>query len=140
MAAEERLSSARLWSALERLGHSVEPSDGNDIVGWWDFGSVLFLVRGDQGEILSLLATWRADLAETDYIFAQELCNAWNADHWWPKAYVARRTDGAVMARAEHTVDYEHGVTDDQLDLHIAGSLANFAAFFDELAEAFPDL
>ena len=44
-----------------------------------------------------------------------------------------------VAVYTEHTVDYEHGVSDAQLDLHVTGGIASALRFFAELDEKYPD-
>ena len=40
---------------------------------------------------------------------------------------------------AEHTVDYEHGVSDQQVDLHLACSITTGLQLFEHLDESYPE-
>jgi hypothetical protein len=64
--------------------------------------------------------------------------NAWNADKLWPKGYV-RVEDDVLGIYAEHTVDYEHGVTDEQIDLHLACGISTALQLFEHIDEAYPE-
>ena len=43
---------------------------------------------------------------------------------------------GDIRVYAEHAVDYEHGVTDDQLAQHVYGAIASATGLFNRLTEA----
>lgn len=43
-----------------------------------------------------------------------------------------------VGVYAEHAVDYEHGVTDAQLDLHLQCAISTSLALFESLDEQYP--
>ena len=49
--------------------------------------------------------------------------NEWSEQMVWPKVYV-RIEDEQVAVYTEHTIDYERGVTDEQLDLQLTGGSA----------------
>ena len=56
----------------------------------------------------------------------------------WPKIYVRIEAE-QVAVYTEHTIDYEHGVTDEQLDLHLTVGIACALRFFAGLDEMYPD-
>lgn len=134
------LSWDRVTASLDRQDDLYTRHADDSVSGEWEFGTVHFLVRGDDREILCVHGTGRVELTEADYLFAQELCNAWNSDRWWPKAYVLRDAGGHVLLRAEYSVDYGAGVTDAQLDVHIDTALLGCEQFFAQVADAFPSL
>ncbi len=134
------LSQQRVMGVLDRLGHHWQIDQDGDVAGTWETGYFFFLVRGEMVEILAVGGLWQGILAETDYLMAQELCNAWNEERLWPTAFVNRsRDDGAVRLRVNHAVDYEHGVTDDQIAQQMRRVIGSGLVLFDQAIEAFPD-
>lgn len=134
------LSRGRIEEVMDRLGYAYTIDQDGDVAAEWDAGFFYFMLRGEMAEILVLHGVWRGELVETDYLLTQELCNAWNDDRLWPKAYVNRDNAGTVRLRTEHAVDYEHGVTDAQLALHITGGVGGALHLFEQAAEAFPEV
>lgn len=134
------LSRDRIEQSLDRLEFSHFIDDDGDVAGEWDLGFFYFLVRGEFSEIFIMQGVWRGALAESDYLMTQEICNAWNEQKLWPTAYVNRDDNGNVWLRVEHAVDYEHGLTDAQLDQHIIGALMGSLQLFEQAADAFPEV
>jgi len=132
------LSTARIKAAMEREGWAYGVDEDGDVGGGWEYGTFLFLVTGDQDELLSIRGTWRGELELADFTKAVELCNAWNADQLWPKTYARFDEEGALHIHAEHNVDFEQGVTDGQLSQQLICAVNTAMVFFEHVNEAFP--
>ncbi|ANC30575.1 hypothetical protein I598_1006 [Isoptericola dokdonensis DS-3] len=113
-------------------------SDG-DLGGLWHGRLFYFLVLGDEGEVLQVRGQWHREASIERLGEILELCNAWNADHIWPKTYARVRDDGAVVVCAEVTVSLEHGASDTQLGQLLHCGLSTGAMFFEQLDQYFVD-
>jgi hypothetical protein len=112
-------------------------SDG-DLVGRWDGHPFWFITMGQQKEYFQVRGRWARAVPATEFGNVLLGANAWSETMVWPKLYV-RIEQEQVAVYTEHTVDYEHGVTDEQLDLHLTGGLASALRFFAKLEEMYPD-
>lgn len=128
----------RIRYTLDAQGWKWTIDEDGDIAGGWEDGVYFFFVRGEEGEILYARGQWRGQLDEADFPTALETCNEWNSSHFWPKAYAARLEDGGVGIVSELAVDYEHGLTDAQLQQHLRCLVGTSENFFTSLADTFP--
>lgn len=133
------LSKDRIKHALEQAGWSYNVDSDGDIGGGWEYGSFYFFVNGDNDELLCVRGFWRGELGEGDYMQALEAVNEWNRDKLWPKMYVARDDAGNVRVNAELNVDYEHGLTDEQLSQHLLCVVNTSMSGFERMNEVFPE-
>ncbi|WP_425954357.1 YbjN domain-containing protein [Xylanimonas sp. McL0601] len=133
------LSRDRITAWLGRSGFAYFTDSDGDLGGLWHGRLFYFLVLGDQDEVLQVRGQWNRDATIERLEELLEACNAWNADHIWPKAYARVRDDGSVVVCADTTVDVEHGVTDDQLDQLLQCGLTTGSMFFDSLDAEYPD-
>lgn len=134
------LSKDRVKAALEREGWSYNVDSDGDIGGGWEYGSFFFFLNGEQEELLCVRGFWRGRLDESDYVKALELCNTWNADRIWPKVYIGRDDEGRGRINAELNVDYEPGLTDEQLSQHLRCAVNTGMSFFELVNETFPEV
>lgn len=133
------LSPDRIKRTLEQESWSYSVDTDGDVSGTWEYGSFYFFVNGNNGELLCVRGFWLGTLDDSDYLRALEVCNEWNAEKLWPKTYVGRDDEGKVRLNTELNVDYEHGLTDDQLLQHLAGAVDTSMTFFEHLNETFPE-
>lgn len=132
------LSHQRIIDRLDAQGFTYGVDDDGDIGGRWDDHLFYFFRLGNDGEYLQVRGRWAREvpLAEADAL--TRTANQWNLDTLWPKVYV--RVEGEdVGVYAEHVVDYEHGVSDEQLDLHMACGISTALQFFTHLDELYPE-
>ncbi|MDR1635401.1 MAG: YbjN domain-containing protein, partial [Bifidobacteriaceae bacterium] len=61
----------------------------------------------------------------------------WHFAKIWPKGYTTVDDSGRVWVLAEHSVDWEHGVTDEQLRLTIRCGITTSLSLFNKLHERF---
>jgi len=134
------LTKNRIKEALEREGWSYNVDADGDIGGGWEYGSFYFLVTGKNDELLGVRGYWRGRLESGDLQRALEICNTWNTEKLWPKTYVMRDDEGVVRLYTEHNVDYEHGLTDEQLTLHLVCAINTSMMFFEHVNETFPEV
>lgn len=133
------LTHQRVRAWLTEQGYAYFVDGDGDLGGLWRSRLFFFFVLGDDQEILQVRGQWNRSFAIERMPELLELCNAWNGDRVWPKAYLRVRDDGSVHAVCEVSTDLGDGVTDAQLDELLACGLSSAAAFFDELDEAYPD-
>jgi hypothetical protein len=137
-AAPAALTKDRIKKALEARGWSYHVDSDGDIGGGWEDGTFWFFTYGDKGEILQVRGIWRGRLPMAEWDRAVAIANDWNCDKLFPKTY-ARATDaGEAQMICEHSLDYEHGVTDEQLDMHLRTAIGTGGDFFEKLNEEFP--
>jgi hypothetical protein len=138
----DRLSNDRIKASLERQNWSYGVDEDGDVGGGWTEGSFYFLLRGKSEEILHVRGHWRGILPDSEFTAAVAACNEWNASRIWPKTYAMRMDDAETHANVhvytEHNVDYEHGVSDEQLDQHLMCSIETSGQFFDYINELYP--
>jgi len=132
------LSAERITGYLDAHDMRYGVDDDGDIGGYWDGHLFYFFRLGQNSEYLQIRGRWNRQVAATDLDAMLRHTNAWNADRLWPKLYV-RVEDDVLGVYAEHSVDYEHGLTDEQLDLHVASTFSTALAFFEHLDEAYPE-
>ena len=140
------LTEDRVASTFDRRGEHYGRNDSGQIGGFWDGHLYFFYVLSDGLSALQVRSRWNRDLSLVHHGRVLELLNDWSRDKIWPKVYAVKdRADGAqgepdnCSVFAEFAVNYPHGLTDEQLDEHIACSLGTIGQFFDYLDEQFPE-
>lgn len=134
----EALTHDRITTVLDARDMRYGVDDDGDIGGYWDGHLFYFFRLGGQQEYLQVRGRWNRKVAVEEYARVVDLVNSWNSEKLWPKGYV--RAEGEVVGvYAEHTVDYEHGLTDEQLDLHLACGITTALSLFEHLDEQFPE-
>ena len=133
------LTTARLRGWFTRHGYTYFVDDDGDVGGLWRGRLFYFFLFGDRREILQVRGQWNREFAIERLTEVLEVCNEWNAEKIWPKAYVRVRDDGMVHATCEVATDLEHGVTDAQLGQLLHCGLSTASLFFDTLDRLYPD-
>ena len=131
------LSRDRITAALDARDMQYGIDDDGDVGGYWDGHLFYFFLLGGSGEFLQTRGRWNRKVGPDQLGRLLELVNEWNATHLWPKGYV-RLEDEVVGVYAEHTVDYEHGVADEQVDLQLACGISTALQLFEHLDEQYP--
>lgn len=132
------ISRARIMASLEAQGWPYEVDADGDVGFGADFGSFFFFVNGESDEFLCVMGNWHGRLTVAERGEALELCNSWNSDQLWPKAYVRTEDDGAVIVQIEHNIDFDQGASDGQLTQQILCAVGTGMMFFEQVSEAFP--
>ncbi|MDR1152839.1 MAG: YbjN domain-containing protein [Bifidobacteriaceae bacterium] len=120
---------------LRDWNYSID-SDG-DLTGNWDHNRFYFFLTGKDKEILQIQSRWRQDLPielRSDVLVA---INEWHQTRLWPKGYIYVDDDGRLWVHGEHVVDWEHGLTTDQLALTISCAISTSIQMFEFLGERF---
>ncbi|MBO0900654.1 YbjN domain-containing protein [Cellulomonas sp. zg-ZUI222] len=138
-AAPTPVSPARIasWMTDNQFSYFVD-NDG-DLGGLWRGRLFYFFLFGAQSEILQVRGQWHRELAIERLEEVLDLCNEWNAERIWPKAYARVRDNGRVHVVAEVATDLEHGATDAQLSQILFCGLSTGSMLFDALDERYPD-
>ncbi|MFC0645223.1 YbjN domain-containing protein [Cellulomonas phragmiteti] len=132
------LSRDRVTAALDSRDMRYGIDDDGDVGGYWDGHLFYFFLMGQHEEYLQVRGRWNRKVGVDQLPAVLEIVNEWNASHLWPKGYV-RAEDDVVGVYAEHTVDYEHGVADEQVDLQLACGISTGLQLFEHLDEAYPE-
>jgi len=131
------LSQQRVIDQLDAKNFTYSLDDDGDLGGIWDDHVFYFFLLGADREFLQVRGRWAREVGLDQVPALLAAVNAWNTDKLWPKAYV--RVDGTdVGVYAEHVVDYEHGLTDQQLELHMACGISTTLQLFEHLDELYP--
>lgn len=135
----EPLSRRRVMEALEGLEFAYLVDRNAEISTEWEHGRYYLNIAGKNNTVLSVTGFWGGWL---DARYREELleeCNKWNKDHYMPKANISVDSDGDQHVMVEHSVDYEFGVTDEQLHQHIRMAVNPGNVFFEELSGNYPE-
>ncbi len=134
-----RLSKERIAAAMEEAGWRFGYDEDGDLETGFEGGFYGLLVSGPEGEIFTIRGTWYPTLSGEQLGEAVSACVDWNRETLWPKTFPNVRDDGVVRLHTEHSVDYEHGATDEQLRLQLTCALRTSEGFFRHLNEVFPE-
>lgn len=129
----------RIQSWLEGAGFAFFVDSDGDLGGIWHNRIFYLLTLGGNQEVLQVRGQWNRECTLDYFDDLLEVCNTWNAERIWPKAYLRVRDDGTVVVCADLTIDVEHGATDAQLDQLLRCGLATGTAFFDRMDAEYPD-
>lgn len=117
------LSRDRVAAILEKNDWSFGTDDDGDLIGTWDDTPFWFVLTGQQKEILQVVCQCRKTFEPNQLLDLQRALDDWNRDKIWPRAYFRTRPQtGALVIFGDVAIDYEKGVTDDQIEqqLHCA--------------------
>jgi hypothetical protein len=132
------LSVERVAARMDAQGYRYQIDDDGDLGGYWDGHLFYFFVQGASKEILQVRGRWQRHVPAESRTSALDVVNDWNTEKLWPKGYV-RLEDGELGVYGEVTVDYEHGVTDAQLDQQILCGVSTTIQMFELLDQVFPE-
>ncbi|WP_082515828.1 YbjN domain-containing protein [Cellulomonas sp. Leaf395] len=132
------LTTARIAERLDARGSVYGTDKDGDLVGRWDGHPFWFITLGRAKEYLQVRGRWARQVPGTEFGNVLLGANAWSETMVWPKIFVRIEAE-QVAVYTEHTVDYEHGLTDEQLDLHLTIGIASALRFFAGLDEKYPD-
>jgi hypothetical protein len=132
------LTHERVVRVLEARGYAYGVDSDGDVGGRWDDHVFYFLRIGRDREVLQVRGRWNRSVPASELPGVLEEVNLWNTDTIFPKVYV--RVEGDELGvYGELAVDYEHGVTDEQIDLHLGCGVSLTLSFFERLDERYPD-
>ncbi|MDR2114024.1 MAG: YbjN domain-containing protein [Bifidobacteriaceae bacterium] len=131
------LTQERLKEALQAEGWVYHIDADGDIGGLWDSNVFYFFCYGKQGEILQIRGRWSQHLPIELRNSVRAVLDNWHFTKIWPKAYTRVDDKGRMWVLAEHTVDWEYGVTDEQLRLTLRCSITASVSLFRHLHKRF---
>ncbi len=127
----------RIAASLHRRGYRYLVDERGDLCGLWAYRFFSFAVVRDQ--VLQVRGRWsrQASIERLWEILA--FTDAWNRERRHPKCYVRVHDDGRVHVLTEVTLPVRTGLSDVQIDHHLAVGLAGGGLVFDALDELYPD-
>ncbi|MDR1852148.1 MAG: YbjN domain-containing protein [Propionibacteriaceae bacterium] len=131
------LSRERVEQALQANEWHYQVDSDGDVGGIWDDNVFYFFISGEQNEILNIRGRWHHSLRIEQRAEAREVIDIWHQERLWPKGYTHVDDDGKLRIFAEHVVDWEFGLTDEQLLQTISCALSSSLQLFQHLAEHF---
>ena len=135
------LTPDRVQAALDSQRWHYEIDEDGDPRGSWDGHMFYFLRVGQHQQIFMVRGRWEARPSIETGVQILPVLNQWHSDHLFPKAHVVNfEDDGNARVFTEVIIDCEHGITDDQLMLHISAAITTSLDLFSELDKAFPGL
>ena len=132
----EPVSNERLARLFDENEVSYGRGPEGDLGGYWDDHLFVFWHGGKSGELFQVRGRWMRAVPESELARILSITNDWHRDKLWPKAY-AEVHDGEVLVFGEHTVDYEAGATDEQVNLHVGTGISATLELFETLDEQF---
>lgn len=132
------LTQERLTALLDAREMNYGVDDDGDVGGWWDGHLFYFFRLGEHQEMFQVRGRWNRTVGADQFAALSALVNEWNADKLWPKAYLRAEGD-AVGVYGEHTVDYEFGLTDEQVYQHISCAIGTTLRLFEHLDGHYPE-
>lgn len=130
----EPLTRDRVAASLQAKEWSSFVDSDGDLGGFWENNVFYFLIAGQKKEILQVRGVWRERLPAAERPRVLDLVSDWNTRKLWPKA-VVQEVDDELVVRGEVTVDYEHGLTDEQLAQHVRCAISTTLDLFRHLGE-----
>ncbi|MDR2347714.1 MAG: YbjN domain-containing protein [Bifidobacteriaceae bacterium] len=131
------LTRDRIEAALKAEEWSYQIDSDGDIGGIWESNIFYFFLYGQDEEILQVRGRWHQDLPIELRSEVREAIDSWHFAKIWPKAYTTVDDSGRLWVLAEHTVDWEHGVTDQQLQLTLRCAITTTLSLFHNLQDRF---
>jgi hypothetical protein len=132
------LTRDRIEAALKSRSWNYQIDSDGDIGGIWDNNVFYFFQYGEQKEILQIRGRWNQALPIELRPQALLAIDEWHLTKIWPKGYTRVDDQGRLWVHSEHSVDWEHGVTDEQLILTIQCGITTSLSMYRFLAEKFP--
>ena len=133
------LTRHRLMDALERASIAYTVDRDREISSDWGQYRVWFDIVGRKSQVLSVRGLWNGWLPADRRVDLLESCNAWNERMQMLRPYVYVDADSDLRVFADHVVDYEFGVSDEQLYQHVSSMTTLAAVFFEDLDEEYPE-
>jgi len=135
------LTPERITSALDSRGWNYDIDDDGDVNGNWDGHLFYFLRLGQSEEIFMVRGRWEARIPLDMGEKILPVLNTWHKEKLFPKAVLVDFVDdGNARVFTEVSIDCEHGISDEQLTLHIDAGINSALQLFEQLNENFPGL
>ena len=130
-----------LKSTMDKQQWKYIITSSGDLHSAWDGHGFDFMRQGPNHEILIVRGRWEARPSISLHQQILDLLNGWNRDRFFPKAYIVDfPEDGNSRVVTEVVIDCEHGITEEQLKLHILSGITTSLKLFEQLNETFPGI
>lgn len=125
----------RVEQSLTRLGYSfVQDEDHPEVLrARFDDYRFHILLAGAHRSVLQTRGRWNHSVDISRKVEMIKLCNEWNMNRVWPKAYVRRESESVLALYGEVNTDYLCGAADAQIDRAIECGLSTVISFFREI-------
>ncbi len=136
-----KLTFDRVKAVVESCDWKYETVDENVIFCIWDHARHFFIVAGENSEILAARGIWNKQIVDAAKLpEVMEFINGWNSTRMFPKTYIdSSDTEGEWVVCFEHVIDYEFGVLDKQIEMHLEIMLKTGHDLCAELDKLMPD-
>jgi hypothetical protein len=131
------LSRDRIEDVMKEQDWKYQIDDDGDLGGHWDNNYFFFFLYGEEKEILQVRGRWHQSLPIERRADLRAILDEWHMNKIWPKAYTRVDDSGQLWVLAEHSVDWEFGVTNKQLSLTIRCAIMTSLSLFKELTKHF---
>ncbi|MCL1906348.1 MAG: YbjN domain-containing protein [Propionibacteriaceae bacterium] len=132
------LTLSRIATCLDAHSWHYSLNDDGSITGWWDSYFFLFACQGEDNNVFYAHALGNRILPKKELASAIHHANEWNSGHLWPTVTARQREDSTVVLTV-YAVEYSHGISDEQLDLHIRRSISTMADALESIDNEYPD-
>lgn len=127
----------RIAASLHRRGYRYLVDERGDVCGLWAYRFFSFAVVRDQ--VLQVRGRWSRQGSIERLWEILAFTDGWNRERRHPKCYVRVHDDGRVHVLTEVSLPVRTGLSDTQIDHHLAVGLAGGGLVFDALDELYPD-
>ncbi|MCL1923449.1 MAG: YbjN domain-containing protein [Propionibacteriaceae bacterium] len=132
------LTTSRIASCLDAHSWHYSVNEDESITGWWDSFFFLFACQGEENNVFYAHAVNNRTLPQTELPSAIRHANDWNSQHLWPMVTAREREDSTVVLSV-YAIECSHGISDEQLDLHIRRSISTMVDALMEIDKQYPD-
>lgn len=130
------LSQERLVELFKAQKWSYFIDSDGDFGSFFDDLRYFFILRGQQQEILYGRAELPPQFEMQDLETIREVIEKWHERKAFPRVHYQISDSGSIRVVTEYTVDYEEGVSDDQLLTHVQLFVSTTSSLQDALREA----
>lgn len=135
------LTRERIEAVLKSWDFDYGIDDDGDIMTGFEHGFYWLVIGGKDDEILSVRGRWRGYVQAADQEEVRRMADEWNRTQIWPKTFLdVSDEDGDALAFADLSVDYQPGVSDEQIEQHIRCAMGSSESFFETLKVRFPEV
>lgn len=109
--------------------------DDGDLCGMWD-GHIFYFMMPSESDTLMVFSIMRQDIEPSQEAMLRDILDEWHRSKFWPRATWQYNEERMVLeVRADHNVNYEHGVSKKQLLQHVQCAISTTLSLFSELQE-----
>ncbi|EEH63737.1 hypothetical protein HMPREF0044_0756 [Gleimia coleocanis DSM 15436] len=130
------LSKERLQALFEAEGYKYYVDSDGDLGGFWDFNTFHFVLAGENQELLHILCRSRRVLTMKYLDVVRAKIKEFNAEKIFPTCFYRISDEGLLTVHTQLTYDWEHGVSDSQLEMQLQCAVTTSRQFFEELEAA----